>query len=337
MLPTSINSKQPLEQTTTAEQKCKDKTKATRSNHKNKVCISRARNNHHPTQQTKMMVEQHQDRRHVSFSSNVINVIIPNITDSYTQRQKRTLWYQNDEYRLMTNIIPRQSTIDPPTTNDCYYDHCYSDSEEEDNPVDDDQLDNLGMITKLQTRQRRDRVRRSRVVVFREQELQWSEEGLIFDEDLLADIYFETTSHCQWLATQRGQTLSNHIKKLINEDTKLRIARKRIRLLSPSSSTSKSLSLSSLSSLRSTSSTASLSSSSSSLNSSLLSLNSLLHSLPSLSEESSPATKMMISPSSPKCKRSCLPTRNTHSRGGARMVTVAALHHQSTQQVAMRC
>ena len=155
------------------------------------------------------------------------------------------MWYQGHEYRKMTNHTNSSSY-----SNTEHDEESYSDGTTKDGSDNINDTRALGLITLAQSIRRRDRIRRAHVVVFREQQLQW-EEG-IDDAELLADVYFETTSHCQWLAAERGNQLAQHIQRMIDNETKLRIAKKRmIRLVSLSPTSSAASSLTSSSSLSS--------------------------------------------------------------------------------------
>ena len=182
-------------------------------------------------------------RRMVKFSSSITRHEIPNI-NCYTKSQRQSMWYQKHEYREMTNYTTNSSYSNMEHDNESHSDRTTKDGSDN---INDTRA--LGLITLAQSRQRRDRIQRAHMVVFREQQLQW-EEG-IDDAELLADVYFDATSHCQFLAGERGSQLAQHVQRLNDNETKLRIAKKRmIRLvsLSPTSSAATSTSSSSLSS-----------------------------------------------------------------------------------------
>ena len=172
-------------------------------------------------------------KKSVAFASDVSCMEIPN-NDCYTMSQRKSMWYQASEYRTMTNLI--RSNIDPPTNDDKEEDSESDDHQHQHDEQEDCEHTMLGMVTISQCKQRRENVKRSRIVVFREQQLQW-EEGIV-DVDLLADVYFDCTSYCQWKATEKGKKLSEDVQDMINDDIKIQIAKKRIRSLLSSSSSS---------------------------------------------------------------------------------------------------
>ena len=195
---------------------------------------------HHHQQQPQRKPQQEEimlKKKSVAFASDVSCMEIPN-NDCYTMSQRKSMWYQASEYRTMTNLI--RSNIDPPTNDD---EESESDDHEQQQHEQHDEQEDcehtmLGMVTIGQCKQRRENVKRSRIVVFREQQLQW-EEGIV-DVDLLADVYFDCTSYCQWKAGEKGKKLSEDVQDMINDDIKIQIAKKRIRSLLSSSSTSSS-------------------------------------------------------------------------------------------------
>ena len=147
----------------------------------------------------------------VTFHTKIKVVEVPGLS-FYTDEDHDAVWYDANEYEQIA--LNRQ--------------RCFQrgDDLHQDESLTQDEKDAawIGTCTWEESEERKQRIYDSRIAVFREQQLQWDEN--IVDDELLADIYFESTIQGQIVAMNRGEQLAKE-EELVRQKKQVSMRRKK--------------------------------------------------------------------------------------------------------------
>ena len=146
--------------------------------------------------------------RHVTFNTAIEIYNVPQLS-AYTQEEQDLMWYNNNDFismkkyrQLVVDTLDKMGNMQTLTDG---VEHCTH-----------------GVSSTSESIRSKVRVQEAKLAVFTEQQYQWDED--LMDPELVADVYFQATSECQWEALDRGR---HHANILERENKKRQVPNKK--------------------------------------------------------------------------------------------------------------